>query len=370
MLSRPATVLLASLLLLGASLPTVAAQEPEEENDTEDETGDEAEEADREDEDRDEPDEVERKVEIETDEEGVSIELERERGESEDVVEMGFEYEDAAFELSYENETEAGSVEAKLEAQFSSLAEYRDGNDNGRYDAGEPVVSAYALGEDSEEDDESLPENGTADWGDATVSDVTRDGKQGKRIDAPAAIGDNGTFELTFLVFGDFVDLESGPLTPTGAKIDVGIHDYPYRANGTDLALFVETETESEAEIDDDHEAVGDDERGVAASNRLGNLTVDLVFTWKDTARVDGADEPVGTTELSFESENETEAGETERETERAFALSYARGDDVVHDPKALVATAAADTADVPGWSAPAALFGLAVVALVARRRG
>lgn len=346
--SRTLTILVAGLLVFSAAMPVALAQDDDED-------------------DGDDADEVERKVEVETDEEGVSIELEREEGEAEDKVEMGFDYEEADFELGYETETENASAESKLEAQFGALAEYRDENDNGRYDAGEPLVSTWHLGEDADVDDD-IPEDGTVQWQQATVSDVSRDGKQGKLINAPADLGDEGTFELTFLVFGDFVDLGTSSLTPTGAKIDIGIEDYPYQSNETELALFMETETEQEAEVDDEPDEAEDDETGVAASSQVGNRTVELVFTWKDSAQVDGTSEPVETTVLSSEAESETEDGETEQETKREFVLSYGRGDEIVHDPKAQVMVSSS-VSNVPGLGAPLALLGLAGVALIARRR-
>lgn len=391
---RLTTLLVASLLIGGAALPMVAlADEHEEEADEleedenetersgeEDEEGseeadsDDADEeskeadddADEEDDGDDDEREEKRSVEVESDDEGVEIELKREDGSDEDKVEMSFEMEDATFELKYEKETNATEREQKLEATFQTLAEYRDTDNNSKYDPGEPIVSAWALGEEA--DDAEVATAGEADWARPSVQDITLDGKTGKEITVNASLGENGTFELRFLVFGDFVDTGNATLEPTSAKIDIGIDRYPYQANDTALMLFMETKSETSLEHEDDEEG-----EGVAASSSLEGKDVTLRFTWLDKASVDGTDRPVGTTLLAEEHEMEREEGEVENETKRSFALSYARGGTIVHDPKASVEIAWTQmaTSPTPGWGVLAAMGALGLSAfLAARGRG
>lgn len=405
MKTRLRTLLLAAMLIGGAALPMVAladehedeADEPEEneteeekatelsdeeeenetderddeeeENETErsDEEDEEAEEADDDADEADDGDDDEREekrsVEVESDDEGIEIELKREDGSAEDKVEMSFEMEDATFELKYEQEANATEREQKLEATFQTLAEYRDTNNNSKYDPGEPIVSAWALGEDAE--DVEADTLGDAEWARPSVQDITVDNKTGKEITVNASLGENGTFELRFLVFGDFVDLGNATLEPTSAKIDIGIDRYPYQANDTALTLFMETKSETSLEHEDDDEG-----EGVAAASELDGKNVTLRFTWLDEASVDGTDHPVGTTLLKEETELEREEGKVENETKREFALSYARGETIVHDPKASVEIASTEMAisPTPGWGVVAALGALGLSAILATR--
>lgn len=321
-------------------------------DDAEDEADDEA----------DDESEEKRKLTVEREGNGVEISLERETGPSEDEVKMAWKADDATFELEHESENETREIENKLEAKFGALAEYRDGNDNGRYDPGEEIVSGYVLGDELEDEDE-LNLTGEASWQTPSIEDVTVDGKDGKKITSTAELGDEGTLTLRFLVFGDFVDLNGTSLSPTGAKIDIVVDQYEFQDNGTALALFLETESENEfeREIDDDEET------GVAAAGQVNRTEVRLVFTWKDSAEVDGSTESVATTVLEEETETETEDGESSTEHERRFALSYPRGETIVHDPKAEVQTATvANGASAPGLIA--ALATLAAVAVASTR--
>lgn len=304
-----------------------------------------------------------RRIEVETDDEGVSFELERETRATEDKIEAGFDFEDATFEVEYEAEEGGNETELSLEVQFQTLVEYRDTDGDGRYSPGDEVVSAYALGDESEDFDV----DGRATWQTPTVSDIAQDNKTGKRIDAPAAIG-NGTFGLRFYVFGDFVDLGDASLEPTSIKVDIIIEDYPYQADDTALALILETESKSEFERD--HDDLDDDEDGVAAGARSGTRNVSLVFSWKTFADVDGVSTDVHTTTLGSKQEMESDEDGSERKVEGLFALSYARGDRIVHDPESRLSiqSGTGATVDVP---APGMLLAVGVLAAVAvaRRR-
>lgn len=369
LLARLLALLTAGLLLAVAPLPAVASgteESDDERDDNEKEQDDEDEGAD------DEGDDDKRKVAVSIDSDGVEIKLERETAASEDKIKVRFDFEDAEFETKYESETGDAETEMKLQAQLLELAEYRDANNNSRYDAGEPIVSTWSFSDEGDdEDDNDVPATaaaGTVRWGTPTVSDVTVDNQTGKKIRVPAQIG-SGQFELVLWVFGDFVDLENSTLKPTSVKIDILIHDYPYRANDTALALFLQTESKTEFEVEHDHDEMEDDEEGVAASEVVGGEPVSLVFTWKDSATVDGASKPVYTTSLRTKTETETEDGESETERKELFALSYARGKEIIHDPESYVAIEPASSGNgIPGWTGPAALAAVALAALASVR--
>lgn len=362
---RRAFALLSALLLLGAAFAAPAGLAQDDEDDEEQEEAEqERDDEEAEDEGEEDEREEERSIELEIDGKDVKIELERETEPREDEVEMRWKAEEATFELAYESENETQETEDELEAVFGALAEYRDENDNGRYDAGEEIVSGWALGDEFEDEDEIGLED-RAEWDNPSIDDVSRDGKDGKRITTTAQLGGSGELTLRFLVFGDFVDLNGTSLSPTGAKIDIVVEDYGYQANGTDLALFLETETkrEFEQDVDDD-----DDETGVSARDPGNETAPRLVFTWKDQAEIDGQMRDVATTVLEEETETESDDEEAEHETERSFVLSYPRGEEIVHDPRAEVLLASGAQADVPAPGIAALLGSIAAIALAGRR--
>lgn len=370
LLARLLALLTVGLLLAVAPLPAVASGTEESVDERENDN-----EKDQFNEDDDggdgEGDDDRRKVDVSIDSGGVEIKLERETASSEDEIKVRFDFDDAEFETKYESEAGDTETEMKLQAQLLSLAEYRDANNNSRYDAGEPLTSSWAFSDESGDEDADVAANaagGTVHWGTPTLSDVTIENQTGKKIRVPAQLG-SGSVVLVLWVFGDFVDLENSTLKPTSVKIDIVIHDYPYKANDTALALFLQTESKTEFEVEHDHDEMEDDEEGVAASDLVGGEPVSLVFTWKDSATVDGASKPVYTTSLRTRSEADTEDGESETERKELFALSYARGNEIVHDPESYVAIESASSGNgIPGLMGSAALAAVALAALAAVR--
>lgn len=327
--------------------PGSGDDDDEEEEDDEDRSGrgdGDDDEDDDEDDREDDDDEDRRKVEVSTDEDGLRIRLERENASVEDKIEMGFKTEDAKFEVKFEQEAGDAETEMKLEAQFLVLAEYRDGNGNGRYDVGEPLVSAWALAD--EEGVRGVDVDTTPiSWGAPSAEDVTLGNVSGKKIIVPATFDGAGEFQLVMHVFGDFVDLNGSDLKPTSVKIDVVIGSYPFAENDTALALFLETESKRELEIEHGHDDLDDDEDGIAATQDLNGTAVSLVFAWKEFADVDGVQRPVNTTTIRLT--EETEAGEWERK--ELFAFSYARGTNITHDPEVFVSIQAIPLTDLLG---------------------
>lgn len=310
-------------------------------------------------------DEQRRAVAVRADDERIEIELKRQQNGTEDKVEVSFDFEDAEFETKFESEDAVSELELKLEATFQALIEYRDSNSNGRYDPGEELVSAWALGDDDDLDDLDVSPDGRISWGVPSTQQVTADGQTGHRITAPAELAD-GRFELVFTVFGDFAQIDQATLRPTSVKVDILIEDYPYQEGNTALALILETKSSTEFEHERDHEDMDDDEQGVAATALAGELDVTLAFVWKDHANVDGTQRPVGTTLL--ESKQETEAGE--RQLKERFALSYERGQQIVHDPETWVSLQSRQTSQqTPGLGLALAIAIVGAAALARRNR-
>ena len=286
-----------------------------------------------EDEDDHDDDEDERKVQVETSDEGVQIQLERERESSEDKIELSFETETAEFQVKFEQETRDTEEELKLQAEFLSLGEYRDSNGNGQYDAGEPLVSLWALSRSSDHPNPETDATGKVTWGTPIVSDAQAGNASGHQILIPATFDGAGEFQLVLYVFGDYAELNGSTLKPTSLKIDVVIREYPYQAADTALVLFVKTEMERELEVDHSHDDLDDDEQGVAASTVSNGTEISLVFAWKEFADVDGTQRSVNSTSIRLVEEVEDD----EWERKETFALSYARGTNITHDPEVFV---------------------------------
>lgn len=301
-----------------------------------------------------------RKVDLDVDDGRARIKLAREGPQGEDSVKIEYDAARAALQVKYEQEVQDNKTEEKLQARFLALLEYRDANGNGAYDAGEPVASAYAVGES--EKGWKGPTNGTLDWGPIQVQDVTSNGTGGKKLSSRATFGGNATFGLDFYVYGDFTMVGNASLAPTEAKIDVLIDDYPYARPDTALALVLDLKAEEKLETERD-----EDEEGFAAPAAEAGTGFRLVFTWLETATVDGVDLPVHSTVLK----NEEETKDEEREQKARIALSYARGAHILHDPTlgATLATQSAGVQEVPLPGPLLAVAAVALGALVLRRR-
>lgn len=258
-----------------------------------------------------------------------SFTLEREKAVGQDRVQMTFDAAPARFATRYDVGRPGNESSLGVEARFLRIAEYRDANGNGQYDPGETLVSAWRL---SAEDDQAA--TGVARWHPAVVEPLSVNHTTGQRITASADIG-TGQFGLRMTVFGDYVDLASGTLRPTGCKIDVLITSYPFQGTDTALVLFLETRTKAVNHVQRTDTTIADDEEGLAATRTLGDRDVRVLFTWKQNATVDGVERRVGTT--SLRARTTPGDGGDGSEIRHGFALSYARGAQVVHDPEAYV---------------------------------
>jgi hypothetical protein len=282
---------------------------------------------------------------------GASIAMRSAVGDNERSISFEYNRDEASVEFEIESEVGSTESEASMEVQFHQLLEYTDSDGNGRYDAGEPVVSAFQLGNSGEE--KIAHEARRATWGVVTSAPHTSDnGVAGTRFSSTASVG-TGTLRLDFYVYDSQATLGPASIEPTELKLDIIIRNYPYASNSSALALLLDVESASEIEDDGD---VDSDEEGVAARVPGGQL----LFAWKDFATVDGTDRPVRTTVL--ERQTSQEPGEFEHE--ELFVFSYARGTDIIHDPTLGVQPTTSKSHGAPGPSV--LLLGLAIIALAA----
>lgn len=257
--------------------------------------------------------EVARKVEARVGATSAEFKLEREDGAQEDELKFLFDTAEVEAKVEFESENVTGEQEVELKVQFRELLEFEDADGDGAFDAGERVVQALALP--------------AARWHSLAVEDASAGNAQGKGLRARADLPGGGLFGLDFFVFGDFATLEGTSLEPTEVKFDILIEGFPFASNTSRLALRLETRHEAEfeaeagEEAEDDAEVAGDEDGLVV---RAG--AVKALLTWKETASVDGRDEPVRFTLEREETEREVEEGEAEVEEKQVLVLAYARG--------------------------------------------
>ncbi len=334
--------------------------------------------------------------EVETSEDEVEITYERDVGDLSSKLAISFSTEDTTYEVSANATSDHTQFDKELETQYHQLVEFRDDNNNGKYDEGEAVVSGYML---SGESDELVtgPVSGQVTWEDLETTDATADdGTPGQRIIArgeltpqgqtdeipdelpnvPTNDTKNGTIGIDLYVFGAGAVYNETTLQPAEVKVDFTVKDYPYVENGTQLALIQDTQTTSE-----DQAAQPADGDGVKGTHEVRDVRVGLLYAWDDQAQVNGTDEPVRTTVLENQTEQKNGSGDKDQaySIHRAHALSYMRGDLIVHDPRTgvvLEPTSAEGEFDqtaqeLPGMTAIGAIaaLGTAVAVAAGRRR-
>lgn len=305
-------------------------------------------------------DEHKRELRLEVDDDKASIKLERRNAGFEDAVKIEFDASEAKIKVKHESESDGNETEQKLEARFRTLIEFVDANANGAYDRNETIASTWALGDDEHDDHDGA--NGSVEWGDVSVADVTSGNATGKKLSGRASFGPNATFGLDFYVYGAFTLVGNESLEPTEAKIDILIQRYPYVRNDSALAVIVDLKAKEEIESDreDEHED------GVSSEGSAGPLQFRMTFTWLENATVDGVDTPVRASVLKNHEESES----SEKVQKARIALAYARGESILHDPTVGVqyGTQSSDARAVPAPALVAVGLAAAVATLLRRR--
>lgn len=300
-----------------------------------------------------------RKLQLEVDDLKATIRLDRELAGLEDAVKIEFDAEKGRVSVKHEEKSGGDESEQKLEARLLALVEFVDANGNGAYDPEETIASAWGLGKAAK--DARIRTNGTVAWRDLEVRDVSSGDLAGKKLSGRASFGPNATFGLDFYVYGNLTFVGDAPLAPTEAKIDVVVQHYPYARADSALAVIVDLYAKEEVEAD-----AGDARtEGMYSEMSAGALDFRLTFTWLENATVDGVDRAVRSTVLK----NQEKIEEDGIAQKARVALSYARGDLIVHDPTigARYEAASADARAVP---VPAVSLAVAVaLAAFARRR-
>lgn len=215
---------------------------------------------------------------------------------------------------------QGGSVLAyEMELDILQVVEFVDDGD-GKYVPGDDeAVKIYSL---------------DGGWGSFRTSEP-EDGGIYFEVDHP--IG-SGTFTLAATATGSSYSAGGVSVKPLDTKIDFIFSDYRYNDPDSQLALVLHVESEGfsakGSSFGTNGAVVQSRESGV-----VGNQgATSLYFTWAKTADVDGVAKPVTSHVDILDSDGESAQGgggsATFSETEAGITLAYARGTDIVHDPR------------------------------------
>jgi len=255
----------------------------------------------------DEENENKRAISIEVQTREAHIESSFESGEIENEIQIEIHEEDEVLKIQYEFSTEIGDNESELEfsASFYTIIEYIDENNNTLFDIeNDTIVQTYTIGPFQ------------------PIVYKFINSTQGNLYSFKSTTND-GVFTAMVFVSNEFLKVNETVITPTEAKIDIIIENFPYVENDSALALGVKLQAEVEIEYDNETEDESY-ERATDEAELEVNMTDYLgFFSWNEKALVDDIKQPVV---ISYHNESS--------QNERKIFLNYYRGTTIIHDPK------------------------------------
>ncbi len=259
----------------------------------------------------------ERALQIEASEKEVQIESELKNGENKDSIEIEFKVTDEPeIKVEYESENGSNEIELSFKVKFYSLIEYNDTNLDGIFNESEDdLVQELRL-------DTSHVEYLPISYSTELIGNTT--------IHIINAITTDGVFSLQFFIAEEFALVNGSLITPTEMKIDIGINDFPFINETSDLALKLRLEAEVEYENDEETE---DEEGERATSEAEVEVTMNGFtgfFSWSENVLVDGNVMQVKASPV--DDDHDSDFGE------QKIYLNYPRGNKILHDPKIGVA--------------------------------
>ncbi|MFW9779118.1 MAG: hypothetical protein ACFFE8_09720 [Candidatus Heimdallarchaeota archaeon] len=256
----------------------------------------------------------EREISIEHDADDVKIESQLKFGEQKDEIHIEIEvHDEPKVKLEYSSEANSAEIELSFKVKFYSIVEYIDQDANGVFNESEDLlVQEYRLDQVAFE----------------PIDYVAQDGPGNSTLHIITINTTDGVFLLRFYAVSEFTMVNEAIVTPTQAKIDIEIHNFPYNDSNSDLALQTKLEATKEYEHDDDteDEAEGRAEEEKEVEVSMGGFVG--FFSWTETVLVDGVNQTV----LSSPVEDDDSS------TDQKIFLNYPRGTDIIHDPKIGVA--------------------------------
>ena len=254
-----------------------------------------------------------RTVKLDLSQQKAVIESESRAAHRGDKLKIEFDNASHHFLLEYESEDADAKLEAEVKVELFDLIEWRDSNQNGRYD---PEVAS-----------ELVQKIGLGDLTPRALerSSVTIAGQEGVKLVGSTANPSKYPhlkLVLTLYVFGELLKIEQAEVEPTALKFDILIEGFPFSATDTALALHAKSEIESEGKVSG---VAGSGEEAIAA--RVGKFT--SFFSWSKTVTVDGQTKSLQPAVLKEESKS---GSQNSLVTE--LYLLYPRGNSILHDPQ------------------------------------
>ena len=136
----------------------------------------------------------------------------------------------------------------------------------------------------------------------------------------------DGVFAAHIYFVEEFVYLNDNIIAPTQVKIDIEITDFNYINDSSQLALITKLRSETydyekREETKDEEDGYGNEEQEVYIENDIYTG----IFSWKETAMIDGVEMEVKTSSLDVDVEDENI---------QILLINYPRGNHIYHDPK------------------------------------
>ena len=134
----------------------------------------------------------------------------------------------------------------------------------------------------------------------------------------------DGVFATHIYFVEEFVVVNDTLITPTQVKIDIEITNYNYNDDSSQLALYTKLRAEEQYE---EKEETEDEKKGYATDEKEVSIKSGAylgIFSWKETAIVDGVEMDVLVSMLD----------EEEDQYRQKLFINYPRGNHIYHDPK------------------------------------
>ena len=134
----------------------------------------------------------------------------------------------------------------------------------------------------------------------------------------------DGVFATHIYFVEEFVVVNDTLITPTQVKIDIEITNYNYNDDSSQLALYTKLRAEEKYE---EKEETEDEKKGYATDEKEVSIKSGAylgIFSWKETAIVDGVEMDVLTNIID----------EEEDQYRQKLFINYPRGNHIYHDPK------------------------------------
>ena len=258
-------------------------------------------------------------------------------GEQKDIIEMRIGYKELGIAIrvsfgtymkineSEEPEESSGKAEGgddceewieyklEFEVYFKGLIEYVDLNGNGVFDfKNDTLIEDYGINSFQPIEYSLSPISGDSNLHYFLLNTT------------------DGIFATHIYFVEEFTYVEDNLISPTEAKIDIEITNYNYLNDSSQLALI--TKLRSDGDYYEERENA-EDEKEVFIENDIYTG----IFSWKETALIDGVEMEVKTNELEID----------EDENIQILLLNYPRGNHIYHDPKIGISILVVDSQNV-----------------------